>query len=166
VDSCSLQEFDERLENVKVLWDKCEKPFAPTSGPRFHSHFFIQYQADVVRYHMRKDLRESAGLGSPPSKFTTNASESINAAIKRKVHFKELEWPEFNKEIKQYVESQREEVIRALSGRGYVLMLLIMGCLHHHGSKCQPNNDVKLYLCLTRLNFPTELQHKREVWRG
>jgi len=117
VDSCSLQEFDERLENVKVLWDEREKPFAPTSGPRFHRHF-VQYQADVVRYHMRKDLRESAGLGSPPSKFTTNASESINAAIKRKVHFKESEWPEFNKEMKQYVESQREEVIRALSGCG------------------------------------------------
>jgi len=65
VDSCSLQEFDERLENVKVLWDEREKPFAPTSGPRFHRHF-VQYQADVVRYHMRKDLRESAGLGHHP----------------------------------------------------------------------------------------------------
>ena len=42
--------------------------------------YFIQYQADVVRYHMRKDIRERGGLGSPPSAFTTNASESINAA--------------------------------------------------------------------------------------
>ena len=169
MDSCSLQEFDKCLENVKVLWDEREKPFAPTSGPQFHRHF-VQYQADVVRYHMRKDLRESAGLGSPPSKFTTNASESIIAAIKRKVHFKESEWPEFNKEMKQYVESQPEEVIRALSGRGQFQLCTDVahyGCLHHRGSKCQPNNDMKLlYLCLARLNFPTELQHKRQVWRG
>lgn len=117
VDSSSVQEFDERLENLKPLWDAREKPFAPVSGPRFHS-YFIQYQADVVRYHMRKDLRESAGLGSPPAKFTTNASESLNAAIKRKVNFKESHWPEFISHMKQYVESQREEVIRSLSGRG------------------------------------------------
>lgn len=67
---------------------------------------------------MRKDLRENVGLGSPPSIFTTNASESINAAIKRKVDFKESDWPEFNKKMKRFVETQREEVMKALSGRG------------------------------------------------
>ena len=71
---------------------------------------------------MRKDLRESAGLGSPPSTFTTNGSESINAAIKRKVDHKESDWPQFNEHIKNLVKSQHEEVIRALSQRGkYVL---------------------------------------------
>ena len=67
---------------------------------------------------MRKDLREIAGLGSPPAKFTTNSSESINAAIKRHVNYKESDWPKFNDEMKQLVISQREEIIRALSGRG------------------------------------------------
>lgn len=67
---------------------------------------------------MRRDLRESAGLGSPPANFTTNASESLNAAIKRKVDFKESDWPEFISHMNEYVESQREEVIRSLSGRG------------------------------------------------
>ena len=117
VDSCSVQDFDERVENLKLLWDAREKPFAPSNGPRFHSHF-IQYQADVVHYHMRRDLCESAGLGSPPAKFTTNASESLNAAIKRKVNFKESDWPEFVSHMKQCVQSQREEVIRSLSGCG------------------------------------------------
>ena len=100
-----------------MVWDLREKPYAPSSRPRFF-HYFVQYQADVVKYHMQKDLRESVGLGCPPSSFTTNASESINAAIKRKVDFKESGWPEFNENIKHFVESQREEVIRALSGRG------------------------------------------------
>ena len=117
VDSCSVQQFDERLDNLKPLWDAREKPFAPPSGPRFYG-YFIQYQADVVRYHMRRDLRESEGLGSPPAKFTTNASESLNAAIKRKVNFKESDWPEFISQMKQFAESQRDEVIRSLSGRG------------------------------------------------
>ena len=64
---------------------------------------------------MRRDLRESAGLGSPPAKFTTNASESLNAAIKRKVNFKESDWPEFISQMKQFAEFQRDEVIRSLS---------------------------------------------------
>ena len=117
VDSSSLEKFHQRLENLKQLWDEREKPLSPSSGPRFYRHF-VRYHADVVRYHMRKDLRESAGLGSPPSKFTTNASESLNAAIKRKVNFQESELPEFNDQMRQYAESQREEVIQALSGRG------------------------------------------------
>ena len=85
---------DKSLEGLKSLWDSREKPYAPSSGPRLF-HYFVQYQADVVRYHMKKDIRESVGLGSPPSAFTTNASESINAAIKRKVNYKESGWPEF-----------------------------------------------------------------------
>lgn len=62
------------------------------------------YQAEVVKYNMRRDLRESAGLGSPPSIFTTNSSESVNAAIKRKVNYKEHQWPEFNDHLKQLVQ--------------------------------------------------------------
>ena len=67
---------------------------------------------------MRKDLREASGLGSPPTQFTTNGSESINAALKRKVNHKESDWPQFNEHMKAHVESQREEIVRALSGRG------------------------------------------------
>ena len=58
---------------------------------------------DIVCYNMLKDLRVSAGLGDPPSIFTTNSSESINAVVKRKVNFKETEWPQFNQELKQIV---------------------------------------------------------------
>ena len=66
---------------------------------------------------MHADLRESVGLGSPPKIFTTNASESINAMMKRKVNYKESEWPQFSEEVKQLVKQQGEEIIRALSGR-------------------------------------------------
>ena len=69
VDCYSVDEFDESLQRLKVIWDSREKPFAPNSGPRFF-HYFVEYQADVIRYHMQKDLREIVGLGSPPSTFT------------------------------------------------------------------------------------------------
>ena len=75
-----------------------------TSEPCFYN-YFSQYQADVVRYHLRKDLREASGLGSPPAQFTTNGSESINAALKRKVNHKESECPQFNENLKAYVQS-------------------------------------------------------------
>ena len=86
VDSTSVDEVEERLHLLKSIWDAQESAYAPVSGPRFHS-FFCKYQADVVKYHMRKDLRETAGLRAPLAKFTTNSSESINAAIKRHVNY-------------------------------------------------------------------------------
>ena len=67
---------------------------------------------------MRRDLRESAGLGSPPLQFITNASESINAAIKHEVGYKESAWPEFDQKMRKFIESQQEDILRALSGRG------------------------------------------------
>ena len=75
---------------------------------------------------MRADLRESVGLGCPPKIFTTNASESINAMMKRKVNYKESEWHE---EVKELVKQQREEIICALSGRGqYRLIEQFLHC--------------------------------------
>lgn len=117
VSSCSADEVEERLQKLKSIWNTREEAYAPASGPRFHS-YFSKHQADVVKYHMRKDLRETTLLGSPPSIFTTNGSESINAAIKRKVNYKESDWPQFNKQVKEFVSHQHEEIVRALSGRG------------------------------------------------
>ena len=117
VDSTSVDEVEERLHKLQPVWDARESTYSPKSGPCFHV-YFCRYHGDVVKYHMRKDLRESAGLGSPPATFTTNSSESINTAIKRHVSSKESDWPTFNEKMKQLVHFQHEEIIRALSGRG------------------------------------------------
>ena len=79
--------------------------------------FFKEHKADVVRYNMLRGVCEAAGLGSPPI-FTTSISESLNKVIKQHVHYKPSQWPEFNENMRNLVESKREEVIRALSGRG------------------------------------------------
>ena len=57
--------------------------------------------------------------------------DSINAAIKRKVDFRESGWPEFNDSMKHFVQSQKKEVIRALSGRG--CYRLCPESAHYHG---------------------------------
>ena len=117
VDSCNESDFKVRLDRCKQLWLNRESAYLRPGQLSFYD-YFLKYYADVVCYNMLKDLRTVAGLGSPPAKFTTNGSESINALVKRKVNFKETEWPEFNSEMKQIVGGQREETIRALSGRG------------------------------------------------
>ena len=81
-------------------------------------HYFKTHYSTIIRSTMLKGLRTSVSLGSPPAIFTTNPSESLNAVIKRKVDYKATEWPQFNDQMKQMVEGQREEAIRALSGRG------------------------------------------------
>ena len=117
VDVSSLEDFEVKLANLEDSWNARERPFSSESGPQFYNHF-QKYQAKVVRDHMRKDLREVAGLGSPPAIFTTNSSESMNAMLKNEVSFKKTQWSEFVDQMKSLVEEQREEVIRALSGRG------------------------------------------------
>ena len=114
VDCLSLEDFNDKLAKCKSVWNLRESPYAPSDGPRFFEYF----SSKKANVNMWRDLRESAGLGSPPAIFTTNASESINSVMKRKVDFKESEWPKFNDEVKDLVKQQREEVIRALSRRG------------------------------------------------
>ena len=83
VDCVSEDAFDILMQHLKEVWDEYERPFASAGGPQFHS-YFARYQAEVVKYHMRRDLREAAGLGSPPAIFTTNPSELVNAVLKKK----------------------------------------------------------------------------------
>ncbi len=117
VDCKTVSEFDLSLARLESVWNAREKPFCGHSAPRFF-HYFKEHKADAVRYCMLKSVREAAGLGSPPSIYTTNASESMNQVFKRHVHSKPSQWPEFNDSIQRLVLAKREEVIRALSGRG------------------------------------------------
>ena len=117
VDCATVSDFDQKLSRLENVWNAREKPFCGVSAPRFYQ-YFKEHKADVVRYNMLRGVREAAGLGSPPSIFTTNISESLNKVIKQHVHYKPSQWPEYNEKMRSFVESKREEVIRALSGRG------------------------------------------------
>ena len=66
VDSTSAEEFQQKLEALEDHWNMQELPYSSRSGPCFYE-YFKRVQADVVCHHMRKDICEAAGVGSPSS---------------------------------------------------------------------------------------------------
>ena len=82
VDLCRVEEFDSKFAALQDVWENRERPYCGSAGPQFYDHF-SRYHAEVIRSHMRKDLRELVGLGSPPTAYTTNASEALNLALRR-----------------------------------------------------------------------------------
>ena len=77
-------------------------------------NWFMTNKAEVIRNTMLRPVREECGLGNPPSIFTTNASESINALLKRKLNYKKQELPVFIEKVKELVSEQGQYVERAL----------------------------------------------------
>ena len=79
----------------------------PSLGP-LHSfcRWLKCYKSNTIKKTMLRSKRRQAGLGDPPIVFTTNASESINALLKRLVHHKKSDVPLFLDKLKD--EQQRE----------------------------------------------------------
>lgn len=119
VDSSSIAEFDAHLQNCKEVWLNREKLHGRLNqtSSSFFDQFSLNY-ADIIRHTTLKSLRKEVGLGDPPNIFTTNASESLNAALKKKLNYKEMEWPQFNEAVKELISAQRDDVIRALALSG------------------------------------------------
>lgn len=67
---------------------------------------------------MLSSVRSLAGLGNPPEYYTTNANESLNHLLKRKVDFKRSEWPQFNEILFTAVKEQQEEFAKAVFSQG------------------------------------------------
>ena len=81
----------ENTEELKVSdifmkkWDNMEAEDGPL---RKFGKWFYLYKSIIVKNSMLKSVRRKAKLGDPPSHFTTNGSESINAVLKNKVDYK------------------------------------------------------------------------------
>ena len=116
VDAESESLFYEKLNDFSCKMADKEKE-NPGSVPGFYE-WLCQYKVDAIVSGMLKPIREEAGLGVPPSIFTTNASESINAVLKRKVDYKKNDLPVFMNHLKQLVDEQEREIERAVIGRG------------------------------------------------
>ena len=127
VDAESVSVFYEKLEEFKSTMTEKEKQ-NPASRPGFYE-WLCRYKADNIVSGMLKPVREEAGLGLPPSSFTTNACESINAMLKRKVEYKKNELPTFMNHLKQLAEEQEREVERAVIGRGKYKFVKEYKCL-------------------------------------
>ena len=115
VDSQSEEEFFEKLEARKADWLKREEDSGVVPG--FYD-WFLQNKVEMITSGMLQPVREDAGLGCPPTSFTTNACETINAVLKGKVNYKKNELPAFVHHLKSLIDEQERELERAVIGRG------------------------------------------------
>ena len=116
VDAPDDKSFDERLMHLENTWGQiCSK--SDKQGISFHS-WFTKYHSNVIKANMLKPVRQSAGLGDPPSEFSTNDSEAINSTLKQFLNFKKLDWQVFNEKIKEFIINQQAEVEKSLVGIG------------------------------------------------
>lgn len=83
-DTENEEEFGMLLSKLKDKWNIIDNEYLSSKEPYFHP-YFCKYHKKVVKYLMRQDIRESAGLGSSPAYFTANAAEPINSALKQKL---------------------------------------------------------------------------------
>lgn len=116
VDAESEEVFYQQLEEKRLEWEDIEEKNAGCRGDFYD--WFCKYKVDSIVSGMLRPVREDAGLGVPPSAFTTNASESINAVLKRKVDYKKSDLTVFVDFLKQVIDDQQREVERAVLGRG------------------------------------------------
>ena len=116
VDSPSEEDFFEKLEAKKDDWLERERDNTGVV-PGFFDWFF-HHKVEMITSGMLQPVREDAGLGCPPASFTTNACESLNAVLKRKVNYKKSELPAFVDHLKSLIDEQERELERAVIGRG------------------------------------------------
>ena len=79
------------------------------ASPSFHA-WVMKYHSGDLKETMLRPLREAAGLGSPPSSYTTNANESMNAHIKQQVNFKANQLHLFCEKMRDLVLAQDKDI--------------------------------------------------------
>ena len=110
VDCRDIESFNTCLDALKPKWDSLERNVfedQKSHDINFHA-WFTKYKADDFRHCTLRSLREDIGLGSPPSAYYTNDSESINALLKESLGYKRHQWGIFNEKVKRIVKQQQE----------------------------------------------------------
>ena len=120
VDSYNIDAFDASLRNLKSKWDQLEQDdFQDRIFHKVGFHdWFVKHKADDFRHCTLRSLREDIGLGSPPSAFRTNDSESINALLKESLGYKKHQWGLFNEKVKKIIQQQQNDMTKAIIGHG------------------------------------------------
>ena len=115
VDATSEMMYDKVFLSLTRKWREFETSI--TTLNKF-IEWFRSYKSSIVKKSMLRPVREKAGLGRPPSPFMTNASESINALLKKKVNYKRNELPEFLEKVRELIREQDSEIEKAVINRG------------------------------------------------
>ena len=85
VDAHDEDELDGMITSLQDVWNHREETFH--FPPSFHS-WFVKNCRNTIAKNMLRPVRESAGLGSPPEPYYTNAVESKNNVLKQQVQYK------------------------------------------------------------------------------
>ena len=78
-DAEDVQDFSAKLDSLKEKWDHIH--------PDFYE-WFCKHESSIFRDSLIACVRSCAGLGQPPTKYTTNNNESINKMVKEHVRFR------------------------------------------------------------------------------
>ena len=114
IDAANSKEYENGLKILQKKW----KNMMPGDSIQSFNEWFLQYKSRTIEMTLLKEVRIKAGLGDPPSTFSTNASESMNAMLKNKVNYKKNELPAFLDKLKEVIGDQEKEIERALIDRG------------------------------------------------
>ena len=116
VNSDSDVEFEKGYDIISQKW----KGLDSKEGGLMHIFvtWFHRYKYSVIKKTMLKSVRRNAGLGDPPTLFTTNASESVNSLLKNRMDYKKNELSEFLDKLKSLIDNQEKEMEKAIIGRG------------------------------------------------
>ena len=112
IDCADDKDFDQKFHSLKSIWESRHE-----NGLKFYN-WFDTYKAALVKSSALSSVRTKAGLGSPPSSFNTNVSETVNFMLKSKVDYKKSDIPEFINKMHDLITDQQEELQRAICGRG------------------------------------------------
>ena len=121
-------------------------------GAGLFTEWFQKYKSDIIPDTMIKSVRESAGMGSQPEQFTTNASESINAVMKVKVDYKRNQLPVFIAKMQELVSEQQTEVKKAVLNQGKYQLKRQYQHLGTSHSKWYKMSKRQRHVCLQRFN--------------
>jgi hypothetical protein len=115
-DADNADEFEKRMLILKTKWASSHK-----NGKKFHK-WFQKNKSEKFVNHVIAPVRQRAGLGCPPEKFTTNRSERTNSVIqdyvKRKYGHRLVNVLTFSIMMKELVSMQEKEVELAVVDRG------------------------------------------------
>ena len=107
-------EYEDQLNKCCHVWNEREKLARDTNVPVFYD-WFKAYHSDLVKTKMLKPVRVQAGLGDPPTQYTTNDNESINSRVKDKVDYKASELHIFCQKFEELVDMQTRNIERAFT---------------------------------------------------
>lgn len=117
LDATSESEFEQNLDTLKSKWDELELSVHPNNPPEFHN-WLLKNEAHIMKESMISPVREAAGLGCPPSTYTTNRNESMNKVAKSHADHQQSTWVQLTNNMFDLVNDQLQEIEKAVHGMG------------------------------------------------